>query len=85
MRNKFGVGQDGNWIGLSLEISTEPSQVAFTFLQQRGGPRRMAALAATVDALNLPNPFIVASGPSGTNLNVITKAFQGGARVWLAL
>jgi len=44
----------------------------------------MPARATTVDALNLPNPFIVASGPPGTNLTVITKTFQGGTRVWLA-
>jgi hypothetical protein len=44
----------------------------------------MPALATTVDGLNLPNLFIVASGPPGTNLNVITKAFQEGARAWLA-
>ena len=38
----------------------------------------MPTLATTVDGLNLPNPFIIASGPPGTNLNVITRAFQEG-------
>jgi dihydroorotate dehydrogenase subfamily 1 len=38
----------------------------------------MATLSSTVDGLNLPNPFITASGPPGTNLNVISKAFQEG-------
>src|SRR5579859_2806177 len=38
----------------------------------------MPTLATTVDGLNLPNPFIIASGPPGTNLNVIAKAFQEG-------
>src|SRR5437867_2074187 len=38
----------------------------------------MATLATTVDGLKLPNPFIIGSGPPGTNLNVITKAFQEG-------
>ena len=38
----------------------------------------MPSLAVTVDGLKLPNPFITASGPPGTNLNVITKAFQEG-------
>ena len=38
----------------------------------------MPTLATTVDGLNLPNPFIIASGPPGTNLNVISKAFQEG-------
>jgi dihydropyrimidine dehydrogenase (NADP+)/dihydropyrimidine dehydrogenase (NAD+) subunit PreA len=38
----------------------------------------MATLASTVDGLKLPNPFVIASGPPGTNLNVIAKAFQEG-------
>ena len=38
----------------------------------------MATLQVTVDGLALPNPFIIASGPPGTNLNVISKAFKEG-------
>lgn len=38
----------------------------------------MSSLATTVDGLKLPNPFVIASGPPGTNLNVIAKAFQEG-------
>lgn len=38
----------------------------------------MATLVTTVDGLKLPNPFVIGSGPPGTNLNVITKAFQEG-------
>ena len=38
----------------------------------------MPTLATTVDGLKLPNPFIIGSGPPGTNLNVITKAFRDG-------
>jgi dihydroorotate dehydrogenase subfamily 1 len=38
----------------------------------------MSTLATTVDGLNLPNPFIIGSGPPGTNLNVITRAFREG-------
>lgn len=38
----------------------------------------MATLATTVDGLKLPNPFVIASGPPGTNLNVIGKAFKEG-------
>src|SRR5688500_10225074 len=38
----------------------------------------MPTLATTVDGLNLPNPFIIGSGPPGTNLNVIAKAFKEG-------
>jgi dihydroorotate dehydrogenase subfamily 1 len=36
----------------------------------------MADLSITVDGLKLPNPLVIASGPPGTNANVIGKAFD---------
>ena len=38
----------------------------------------MATLETTVNGLKLPNPFVIASGPPGTNGNVIGKAFEEG-------
>ncbi len=38
----------------------------------------MPTLATTVDGLKLPNPFVIASGPPGTNLSVINRAFREG-------
>src|SRR6267142_1222157 len=38
----------------------------------------MPTLATTVDGLKLPNPFIIGSGPPGTNLSVISRAFKEG-------
>lgn len=38
----------------------------------------MADLSVTVDGLKLPNPFVIGSGPPGTNANVIGKAFDEG-------
>lgn len=38
----------------------------------------MPTLATTVDGLKLPNPFVIGSGPPGTNLNVISRAFKEG-------
>src|SRR6266550_9100574 len=38
----------------------------------------MATLETTVDGLKLPNPFVIGSGPPGTNANVIGKAFDEG-------
>ena len=38
----------------------------------------MSTLATTVDGLKLPNPFVIGSGPPGTNLNVIARAFKEG-------
>ncbi len=38
----------------------------------------MIDLSITVDGLRLPNPFVVGSGPPGTNANVIRRAFDEG-------
>ncbi|MGC1480124.1 MAG: NAD-dependent dihydropyrimidine dehydrogenase subunit PreA [Chthoniobacterales bacterium] len=38
----------------------------------------MPTLASTVDGLKMPNPFVIGSGPPGTNLNVINRAFREG-------
>src|SRR6187397_754511 len=38
----------------------------------------MPTLATKVDGLNLPNPFVIGSGPPGTNLSVISRAFREG-------
>ena len=38
----------------------------------------MATLETTVNGLRLPNPFLIGSGPPGTNANVICKALEEG-------
>lgn len=38
----------------------------------------MPTLETHVDGLRLPNPFVIGSGPPGTNQNVIAKAFREG-------
>lgn len=38
----------------------------------------MATLAVTVDGIKLPNPFLIGSGPPGTNANVIGRALDEG-------
>ena len=38
----------------------------------------MPTLVTTVDGLKLPNPFVIGSGPPGTNLSVINRAFKEG-------
>src|SRR5919109_820360 len=38
----------------------------------------MPTLATTVNGMKLPNPFIIASGPPGTNANVVGKALDEG-------
>ncbi|MFG0299519.1 MAG: NAD-dependent dihydropyrimidine dehydrogenase subunit PreA [Phycisphaerales bacterium JB047] len=38
----------------------------------------MPDLSVQVNGLKLPNPFVIASGPPGTNANVIAKAYDEG-------
>lgn len=38
----------------------------------------MPTLETTVDGITFPNPFLIGSGPPGTNQKVIKKAFQEG-------
>ncbi|HZZ42300.1 MAG TPA: NAD-dependent dihydropyrimidine dehydrogenase subunit PreA [Tepidisphaeraceae bacterium] len=38
----------------------------------------MPTLASTVNGIKLPNPFVIGSGPPGTNANVCGKAFDEG-------
>src|SRR5512145_459549 len=38
----------------------------------------MVDLSITIDRLRLPNPFVIGSGPPGTDANVIRKAFDEG-------
>jgi dihydroorotate dehydrogenase subfamily 1 len=38
----------------------------------------MSSLETTVNGLKLPNPFVIGSGPPGTNASVIGKAFDEG-------
>lgn len=38
----------------------------------------MPDLSITVDGMRFPNPFVIASGPPGTNKQVIAKAFDEG-------
>jgi hypothetical protein len=35
-------------------------------------------LSVTVNGLKLPNPFVIASGPPGTNYTVMKRAFDEG-------
>ena len=45
---------------------------------RKGAPVEGPDLRVKVNGLNLPNPFVVASGPPGTNYSVMKKAFDEG-------
>lgn len=41
-------------------------------------PQSLPDLSVTVNGLKLPNPFVIGSGPPGTNYAVMRRAFQEG-------
>ncbi|KAG1656219.1 hypothetical protein FOA52_013784 [Chlamydomonas sp. UWO 241] len=43
-----------------------------------GVPTSGPSLAVTVNGLTFPNPFVIGSGPPGTNYQVMKKAFDEG-------
>jgi dihydropyrimidine dehydrogenase (NADP+) len=45
---------------------------------QDGAPLSGPSLAVTVNGLKLPNPFVIGSGPPGTNYQVMKRAFDDG-------
>lgn len=50
------------------------SQLVAVRAAAEGGPD----LSVTVNGLKLPNPFVIGSGPPGTNYTVMKKAFDEG-------
>ena len=73
----------------SLTLRASPSSTASPLLRLPG--RRRAAsvrvsasgagepdLSVTVNGLKMPNPFVIGSGPPGTNYTVMKRAFDEG-------
>lgn len=46
--------------------------------QSQNGTGSEPDLSVTVNGLKMPNPFVIGSGPPGTNLTVMRKAFDEG-------
>ncbi|GKV05249.1 hypothetical protein SLEP1_g17283 [Rubroshorea leprosula] len=61
---------------LAAPATARPGRVALRVFasESRGEPD----LSVTVNGLNMPNPFVIASGPPGTNYTVMKRAFDEG-------
>ncbi|RVW52474.1 Dihydropyrimidine dehydrogenase (NADP(+)), chloroplastic [Vitis vinifera] len=53
-----------------------PSRVAFRVFASEG--QAEPDLSVTVNGLHMPNPFVIGSGPPGTNYTVMKRAFDEG-------
>lgn len=56
--------------------STPPNRVGFKVYASDG--QREPDLSVTVNGLHMPNPFVIGSGPPGTNYTVMKRAFDEG-------
>lgn len=56
------------------------SRVGFRVVASNGNQNQSAEpdLSVTVNGLKMPNPFVIGSGPPGTNLTVMRRAFDEG-------
>lgn len=60
----------------SRRVTARRNQVGFRILASEG--RVEPDLSVTVNGLKMPNPFIIGSGPPGTNYTVMKRAFDEG-------
>ncbi|KAH9539845.1 hypothetical protein CY35_15G078400 [Sphagnum magellanicum] len=78
---RIGALEQASFVSLELGTKKNPS-----YGMKRSGRVRVQAAAGTegpdlsviVNGLKLPNPFVIASGPPGTNYTVMKRAFDEG-------
>jgi hypothetical protein len=78
---RIGALEQASFVSLELGTKKNPS-----YGLKRSGRVRVQAsagtegpdLSVTVNGLKLPNPFVIASGPPGTNYTVMKRAFDEG-------
>lgn len=59
-------------------LSSPVSRVGFRVLGQAQPSSSEPDLSVTVNGLHMPNPFVIGSGPPGTNYTVMKRAFDEG-------
>lgn len=72
---------NGNGNGKSASAAAAPgpsSHLDAPIALKDGAPLTGPSLAVTVNGLTLPNPFVIGSGPPGTNYQVMKRAFDDG-------
>lgn len=55
---------------------TQTSRVGFRIFASEG--QAEPDLSVSVNGLQMPNPFVIGSGPPGTNYTVMKRAFEEG-------
>lgn len=67
---------DGDFRPFRRQSLARPSGVGFRVFASEG--QAEPDLSVTVNGLHMPNPFVIGSGPPGTNYTVMKRAFDEG-------
>lgn len=59
-------------------IPATPTYLAVRSSAGEGSPALQPDLSVKVNGLEMPNPFVIGSGPPGTNYTVMKRAFDEG-------
>lgn len=59
------------------KVPARPSRVGFKVFASENQASE-PDLSVTVNGLHMPNPFVIGSGPPGTNYTVMKRAFDEG-------
>jgi dihydropyrimidine dehydrogenase (NADP+) len=65
-------------LNCSKKVYARPSRVGFKVFASETQSSSEPDLSVTVNFLHMPNPFIIGSGPPGTNYTVMKRAFDEG-------
>lgn len=74
---RTGKSASGFSLNCPGKVQARPSRVHFrVFASEAQVPE--PDLSVTVNGLHMPNPFVIGSGPPGTNYTVMKRAFDEG-------
>lgn len=66
-------------LNCSKKVHALPSRIGFkVFASETSQSSSEPDLSVTVNGLHMPNPFVIGSGPPGTNYTVMKRAFDEG-------
>lgn len=82
LAQRIRIGLDGNsgiepMMGRAGRLNFGRKRVGFRVMASEGQSVE-PDLSVTVNGLKMPNPFVIGSGPPGTNYTVMKRAFDEG-------
>ncbi|KAE9588252.1 putative dihydropyrimidine dehydrogenase (NADP(+)) [Lupinus albus] len=76
---RTGNFSSGFALNCTKKVHAVPTRIGFkVFASETQGVSTGPDLSVTVNGLHMPNPFVIGSGPPGTNYTVMKRAFDEG-------